>query len=96
MNRTVYHCNIATRKKCEAGYKPAPARGFKNKKFGQGANLEAKPPIGGLASKFASATEKQAIVEIVAYCLNHNHYHLILKQMFKDGIRKFFPAGSSL
>ncbi len=27
------------------------SQSFKNKKFGQGENLEAKPPIGGLASK---------------------------------------------
>jgi len=29
------------------------------------------------------------LVKIVAYCLNPNHYHLILKQMSKDGIEKF-------
>lgn len=29
------------------------------------------------------------LVEIVAYCLNKNHYHLILRQVSKDGISKF-------
>ena len=30
-----------------------------------------------------------ALVEIVAYCLNPNHYHLILKQSKEKGIEKF-------
>jgi putative transposase len=29
------------------------------------------------------------LVEIVAYCLNHNHYHFILKQLVDDGISDF-------
>jgi len=29
------------------------------------------------------------LVDIVAYCLNPNHYHLILKQVKEDGIKKF-------
>jgi REP element-mobilizing transposase RayT len=36
--------------------------------------------IGGKASK---------LVEIVAFCLNPNHFHLILKQNFEDGITKY-------
>jgi len=32
---------------------------------------------------------RQPLVEIVAYCLNPNHYHLILKQLENDGIEKY-------
>jgi putative transposase len=34
-----------------------------------------------------STTSK--LVEIICYCLNHNHYHLILKQLQEKGIEKF-------
>ncbi len=30
-----------------------------------------------------------ALVEIVAYCLNPNHYHLIVKQISEKGIERF-------
>ncbi len=63
------------------------AKSFKDKRAKQRENLEAKPPIGGLASKFSSLD--QPLVEINVYCLNPNHYHLMLKQLSEDGIRKF-------
>ncbi|MEA1936934.1 MAG: transposase, partial [Patescibacteria group bacterium] len=30
-----------------------------------------------------------ALVEIICYCLNQNHYHFILKQLAQDGISRF-------
>jgi putative transposase len=32
---------------------------------------------------------KSPLVEIIAYCLNPNHYHLILRQVSEKGIEKF-------
>jgi len=59
-------------------------------------------PIGGiyqnsfkkddLATKSLS---KNKLVEIIAYCLNPNHYHLILKQLRKDGISIFMRKAGS-
>ena len=44
--------------------------------------LQYRKPLGGLASK-------GQLVEFVAYCLNQNHYHFILKQIEEKGIEKF-------
>lgn len=46
---------------------------------------------GSLAS-FVSA---DPLVEIIAYCLNPNHYHLILKQVSERGIEKFMHKVST-
>ncbi len=42
-------------------------------------------------SRFFVATRslQPELVEIIAYCLNPNHFHLILKQIEDDGISKF-------
>jgi len=39
--------------------------------------------------------EKRQLVKIVAYCLNPNHYHLILKQLREKGIEKFMQKVST-
>ncbi len=39
-------------------------------------------------SDFPASTEEK-LVEIVCYCLNPNHYHLILKQLQENGVSKF-------
>ena len=36
-----------------------------------------------------NAVENDRLVEFVAYCLNPNHYHFILKQIGERGIEKF-------
>jgi len=45
---------------------------------------EAKLPIGSLASP-----PRKSLVEFVAYCLNPNHYHFIIKQKSDNGIKMF-------
>lgn len=45
--------------------------------------LKNKPPLGNSVSK------SEKLVEIVAYCLNPNHFHLLLKQVSDGGIAKF-------
>jgi REP element-mobilizing transposase RayT len=37
----------------------------------------------------SSASKSEKLVEIIAYCLNSNHYHLLLKQVSDEGIPKF-------
>ena len=59
------------------------------------AELNTINSLGGLYTK--SYLEKKGleldvnnkIVEVIAYCLNPNHFHLILKQKEKEGISKF-------
>jgi len=47
-------------------------------------DVEAEPPIGGSASN-----SENHLVEIVAYSLLPNHFHLLLKQVQENGISEF-------
>ncbi|MBP9751719.1 MAG: transposase [Candidatus Moranbacteria bacterium] len=47
-----------------------------------------KTQLSGLASKHEQE-EKENLVAIVAYCLNPNHYHFILKQISERGIERY-------
>ena len=51
-------------------------------------DLGSKSPIGLLEPK-SEQDETQKLVEIICYCLNPNHFHLILKQLKERGIEKF-------
>jgi len=53
-------------------------------------NLHPKRSFDEIRS-FASEVlgKREPLVEIVAYCLNPNHYHLILKQLQERGIEKY-------
>ncbi|MCD5384619.1 MAG: transposase [Candidatus Pacebacteria bacterium] len=38
---------------------------------------------------FDRASKSEKLVEVIAYCLNMNHYHLILRQVAENGISEF-------
>ncbi|MCD5384512.1 MAG: transposase [Candidatus Pacebacteria bacterium] len=53
-------------------------------KFSPRVSSVKKDKLGGSTTKYDSK-----LVEIVAYCLNPNHYHLILTPLVEKGIEKF-------
>src|SRR3989338_1402111 len=50
-------------------------------------SFQKKSQLGNLVSK-SKKKEKKPLVELVAYCLNKNHYHFIFKQVSERGIEK--------
>jgi putative transposase len=38
---------------------------------------------------FQASANTQRLVDFIAYCLNPNHYHFFVKQLFDEGISKF-------
>ena len=44
--------------------------------------------LGGKASKLVVGEEDMPLVEFIAYCLNPNHFHFVLKQLVDKGIEK--------
>jgi REP element-mobilizing transposase RayT len=50
-----------------------------------------KTQLSGLASKLegADAKDEEKLVAVVAYCLNPNHYHFLLKQVSERGVEKY-------
>ncbi|MBI2046219.1 MAG: transposase [Parcubacteria group bacterium] len=40
-------------------------------------------------NQLSGSTTKLNLVNIVAYCLNHNHYHFLIEQVHDRGIEKF-------
>src|SRR3989344_4144559 len=50
-------------------------------------SFQKKSQLGNLVSK-SKKKQKKPLVELVAYCLNKNHYHFIFKQVSERGIEK--------
>jgi|SRR3989344_1887471 len=58
-----------------------------------------KDPIGSVYEQMFEKShriirESQALVEFIAYCLNHNHFHLLIKQNIDGGISEFMKRVS--
>lgn len=53
------------------------------------AQIRKKNKNGNLVSKLGKFKDDSNIVNFICYCLNPNHYHLILKQLVNRGIEKF-------
>ena len=51
-------------------------------------SFKKKSQLGNSVSKSVEKTKKP-LVEMVAYCLNKNHFHLILKQVVEGGVSTF-------
>ena len=50
-----------------------------------------KEPVGSLYEESfrKNARQPEALVKILAYCLNPNHYHILLQQQLENGVSEF-------
>ena len=39
--------------------------------------------------KFSSSTTKKSLISIIAYCINKNHFHLLITPLVDKGVEKF-------
>ena len=63
---------------------------YKKRDFIERKKLENKPAKQGLNSRYRELSpDTDKLIEIVAYCQNTNHYHLLLKQVVNRGVSKF-------
>lgn len=53
---------------------------------------EGTEDVDSVIAEFWKLNTKRPVVDIVAYYLGHDHYHLILRQLEEDGIGKFMQS----
>src|SRR3989344_557152 len=51
--------------------------------------FNSKTPVSSLRQGMSSERDQKPLVEVVCYCLNHNHFHLLMKEIQEGGISEF-------